>query len=89
MRCKYKAFLINGIFRHFSWFFWYRCCNCNYDFRRKRGFSFLNCSRYNGVLQRYYLCSKCAPTIEQASKLILNGCHKSLVPKCPFPLTEI
>lgn len=65
------------LFLIFPLFFWYRCNNCEQDFRREWGWRALD-KPVNLVFSSYYLCKSCAPTREIANKYFLSGEHKKL-----------
>lgn len=71
------------LYRHFSLFFWTKCCGCDKDFRREWGWYAVSGPYCNGMDRKYYLCKTCAPTKSIAADFFLN--HKCLKVRPPRP----
>ena len=58
--CDYEIFPIRTIFA------WRICRKCKNEFRRENGWALFGPPIFNGHASKYWLCSDCAPTIEDA-----------------------
>ena len=85
MKRKHKKIYEYKINKHYSLFGWYKCNNCGLDFRREKGFCFQIGPFYRAVGRFIYLCSTCAPIIDDANEYALSKKWMPKRPKCPPP----
>jgi len=79
MKREHKNIYPN-LYRHFHLFFWTKCCGCEKDFVREKGWMTITIPHFMGSLKRQYLCSACAPSKAIASEFFDN---KSFLKKRP------
>lgn len=78
---KYKY-----LYKDYSWFSWKQCSKCKKDFRREKIWRALTGPWHGGSGIERFLCMKCAPTMEEASKFFINNeflPHKPPAPPAP------
>ena len=68
---EHKERYTEGLFRHFSLFFWYQCAGCHKDFRRERGWRFIGPPYISCSGKTRYICGGCAKTKDDAHAFAL------------------
>ena len=70
------------LYKCYPLFFWKKCCDCNMEFRRERGWRALTGPFYGGSGLWRYLCNSCGPDLESANDYFLND---KWLPRTPPP----
>jgi len=73
----------HGVFLVYPLLIWRKCCKCEKEFVRQKGWRALVPPFINGFGRWAYVCRECAPTRKHAHELFCNGTY--LPPRLELP----